>query len=134
MDDTDEIRAEIERLHRFFERWFNGAEGLSIDEFADSLDDDFYIATPQGAILDKRGIVTAVESHRGNGPLGISIENVIPRARERGGLRIVTYEEHQTRSSGNTVIISTVGLVPDANRPGGFSWLFVHETFSAAHT
>jgi hypothetical protein len=47
-------------------------------------------------------------------------------------MRIVTYEEHQTRSSGNRVIISTIGLIPDSNRPGGFSWLFVHETSLAA--
>ena len=134
MDDTDEIRAEIERLHRFFERWVNGAEGLSIDEFADSLDDDFYIATPQGAILDKRGIVTVVESNRGNGPVAITIENVKPRTRDSGGMQIVTYEEHQTRSSGDSSMISTVGLIPDSIRPGGFSWLFVHETSPASHS
>jgi hypothetical protein len=133
MDDTDEIRAEIERLHRFFEDWFNGVEGPTIDEFADSLDDGFYIVSPQGVILDKRGIVTAVGSNRGNEPLAISIENVKPRMRQSSGLRIVTYEEHQTRSSGNTVIISTVGLVPDSNRPGGFSWLFLHEASFALH-
>jgi hypothetical protein len=132
MDDTDEIRAEIERLHRFFEDWFNGAEGLTIDEFADSLDDRFYIVTPQGTILDMRDIVTLVGSNGGNGPVAINIENVKSRTRESGGMRIVTYEEHQTRSSGNRVIISTVGLIPDSNRPGGFSWLFVHETSLAA--
>lgn len=134
MDDTDEIRAEIERLHRFFENWFNGVEGLTIDQFADSLDDDFYIVAPLGVILDKRDIVIAIETNAGTEPVAINIENVELRRRESSDMQIATYEEHQTRSSGNTTIISTVGLVPDSNRPGGFSWLFVHETALDLHS
>jgi hypothetical protein len=132
VDDLQNIVAEIERLHQFFEDWFMGVGDRSIDEFAHSLDDDFYIVSPGGSTMDKRGIVEIVRSQAQTGGIAITVKNVELRTRNSSGMRIATYEEHQRRSSGTTVRISTAGLEPDSCRPGGFSWLFVHETLVAA--
>ena len=65
----------------------------------------------------------------GHGGVEIRIRNVDLRLQHASGIRIVTYEEHQRRPSESVALISTVGLLPDAARPGGLAWLFVHETF-----
>ena len=132
MTDMQEITKEIERLHRFFEDWYNGVGDRTIDEFADSLDDGFYIISPAGEVSDKEGIVEMVRTHSGTGEVEIRIENVELPGWDEPGVRIATYAEHQVRSTGYTVMISTVGLIADSTRPAGFRWLFVHETWLVA--
>lgn len=127
----DAVVHEIERLHEFFEDWFSGVKSRSIVEFADSLDEAFFIVSPGGDVSDKAQIVEAVENHRGAWPIEIQIENVHIR-REDGELLIGTYEEHQSRATQSAVMVSTVGLAADATRPGGFRWLFVHESWLIA--
>lgn len=56
------------------------------------------------------------------------IRNVELRSQLASGLQIVTYEEHQRRHADTVAMISAVSLLPDAAGPGGFVWLFVHET------
>lgn len=128
MDEAQQLATEIERLHHFFEDWYAGVDGRSIGEFADSLDDAFYIVSPGGDVLDKAGVVGMVHNHAETGNVEIQIRNVELRSRLASGLRIVTYEEHQRRRADTVAMISTVGLLPDAAGPGGFTWLFVHET------
>jgi hypothetical protein len=128
MDETQQLAGEIERLHQFFEDWYTGDGGRSIEEFADSLDDAFYIVSPGGDVLDKAGIVGMVHNSADTGNIEIRIRNVELKSRLASGIRIVTYEEHQRRRADTTAMISTVGLLPDAACPGGFTWLFVHET------
>lgn len=132
MTDTQELAREIERLHRFFEDWYNGVDDRMIDEFADSLDDDFFIVSPGGEMSDKERIVEMVRSHRDTESIEIRIGNVGSPRWDEPGVQIATYEEHQTRSSGNTVLTATVGLVADVARSGGFRWLFVHESWLVA--
>ncbi len=124
----DAVAQEIERLHSFFEDWFNGVEGRTISEFADSLDDGFYIVSPEGTMSNAETIVETVDSRRGAWPVQIQIEQVYIRSDE-GECLIATYEEHQSSATRSAVMLSTVGLVPDATRPGGFRWLFVHESW-----
>ena len=128
MIDAESVVHEIERLHKFFEDWFNGGHDRTIDEFTDSLDSDFYIVSPRSALSDRARIIETVGSHRGSWPVEIRIENVHIRS-EEGALLIATYEEHQNRGSQSAVLISTVGLIRDATRAGGFRWLFVHESW-----
>jgi len=73
-------------------------------------------------------IVAAVDSRRGAWPVEIQIEDVCSSS-EEGELLMATYEEHQSSATRSAVMVSTVGLVPDATRPGGFCWLFVHESW-----
>jgi hypothetical protein len=129
MDEVRQLATEIERLHRFFEDWYAGVGDRSIGEFADSLDEAFYIVSPAGDVSDKASIVGTVDGLGGTGDVEIRIRNVDLRLRHASGIRIVTYEEHQRRSSDAVAMISSVGLLPDAARPGGFAWLFVHETY-----
>ncbi|MFV1970768.1 MAG: DUF4440 domain-containing protein [Acidimicrobiia bacterium] len=122
------IAHEIERLHQFFEDWFNGVRSRSIEEFSDALDETFFIVSPMGDISDKARIVEAVDGRRGASPVEIHIGNVRIRRLE-GELLISTYEERQIRETESTVMAATVGLVPDSSRPGGFRWIFVHESW-----
>lgn len=124
----DAVQGEVERQHRFFEDWFNGVEGSAIDELADSLDDEFFIVSPNGTISDRSTIVKMVEEHWGSEPVDIHIENVELK-RDDPGLLIATYKEYQNRGAESAVIASTVGLVADSTKPGGFRWIFVHESW-----
>lgn len=124
----DAVRDEIERLHRFFEDWFTGVDGHSITEFSDSLDPQFFLVSPSAETLNKQSVVEGVADHFGRGPIEITIENVAV-AREDRGLTTATYEEHQYEQGQRTVIVSTVELAADTDTPGGYRWLFVHETW-----
>jgi len=128
MSAVQSVTDEIVRLHDFFQDWFNGHGDRSLDEFADALDDEFFIVSPSGAVADKTQIVASVESHADSGPMKIRIQNVELRRTGERDLFVATYEEHQERQSGPVALISTVGLRTDASCPGGFRWLFVHET------
>jgi len=122
------VTDEVVRLHDFFQDWFDGHGERSLDEFANTLDDAFFIVSPRGTVADKTQIVASVESHADSGPMKIRIKNVELRRAGEGDLLVATYEEHQERPNGTVARISTVGLRADASCPGGYRWLFVHET------
>ncbi|MEN8041969.1 MAG: DUF4440 domain-containing protein [Actinomycetota bacterium] len=124
---------EIGRLHRFFEDWFNGIADRTIEELADSLDDGFFIVSPDGARTDKGALVEIMRERRGAGPVRIWIEDASVE-HFVGDVTIGTYEEHQDRSGKRSCLLSTVALQPNPGAPGGFSWLFVHETRSDRYT
>jgi len=132
MSETLAVTNEIVRLHDFFQDWFNGARNHLIDEFADALDDAFFIVSPRGTVSDKDSIVAAVRGHANTGPIEIRVEHVEVRASGELGLVIATYEEHQERQVESAVLVSTVGLIADPSCPGGYRWYFVHETFYEA--
>ena len=123
------IGKEIVRLHDFFQDWFNDEGNRSIDEFADALDAAFFIVSPLGTVSDRKAIVAMVANSRGRGPVGIRIENIELRRSDGSGLHVATYEEHQQRPDESAAMISTVGLAVDVARPGGYRWIFVHETW-----
>jgi len=128
MSENQSLTDEIVRLHDFFQDWFNGHGDRSVDEFTDALDDAFFIVSPTGTVSDKTQIVGMVASHTGTGPMEICIENVELKRSGEGGLLIATYEEHQKRTGGTSALISTAGFRTDESTPGGYRWLFVHET------
>ena len=57
MDEVQRLSAEIERLHQFFEDWYAGVGDHLMEEFADSLDDAFYIVSPRGDVLDRGALL-----------------------------------------------------------------------------
>lgn len=122
------VRVEIERLHRFFEEWFRDGEGRSISEFADGLDSNFFVVSPSGGTMNRSAIVERVNELRGEETVDIRIESVELR-HDVDGFLVATYEEHQMRGNESTVRVSTVGLVVDATTPGGYRWIFVHESW-----
>lgn len=132
MSESESVANEVVRLHDFFQDWFSGTEDRSIEEFSDALDDAFYIVAPRGSVSDKETIVGMVASRRGMGRVQIRVENVDVRFRGNGDMLIATYEEHQERQTESAILVSTVGLTEDGSCPGGYRWLFVHETFYGA--
>jgi hypothetical protein len=123
------VTDEIVRLHDFFQDWFNGVEGRSLDECAHALDDAFYIVGPRGTTADKDQVLAMIAGGGIRGPVEIRIESVELRRSDSIGVHIVTYVEHQKRPDESAVIISSAGLATDAACPGGYRWLFVHETW-----
>jgi len=130
MDEHSDVAEEIERLHFFFEEWFSDGGDRRIEEFSDSLDDGFHLVSPDGSNLDKTAIVGIVEDLGSSGRVEIRIKNVVVRHMDESGLCIATYEEHQKRRGNTRTLISTVGFHADPSTPGGYRWLFVHETLA----
>lgn len=128
MTELSAVRTEIVRLHDFFEAWFNGVEGLSLAAFSNALDPQFYMVAPSGAKLSKAAVVNGVATQFGEDSAQISIRNVEIEYSDRSAVT-ATYEEHQVRGGAGSARITTVTMVTDRNAPGGYRWLFVHETW-----
>jgi len=128
MTNTNPVSAEVVRLHRFFDAWYDGTEGLTIDEFGDAMDPLFTIVGPDGQVLGREAIISAVENSFGKGGVRITVENFI--VIERDGYVVCRYDEVQTTRSGTTTRLSTAVMEPDDGAPGGFRWITVHETWA----
>jgi hypothetical protein len=128
MTELSGVRTEIVRLHDFFEEWFNGVEGMSLAVFSEALDEQFFMVAPSGAKLSKTAVVSAVETQFGKDSAQISIRNVEIEY-SAGSAVTATYEEHQIRGGNVSARITTVTMVIDRSAPGGYRWLFVHETW-----
>ena len=128
MTDRATVEQEVRRLHDFFADWFEGVDGRAIREFADSLDREFFIVSPEGLKSTKGEIVDGVTKLFGSGGVKITVRNVMIARNDRG-LVTATYEEHHDKGDYKTVRVSTVGMTCDADTPGGYRWLFVHETW-----
>ncbi len=131
MIDTEMVAREISRLHVFFEDWFRGDGSRSISELADSLDVEFFIVSPMGRKSNKASTVEGVRSLRGQRDVAIEIGHVVVE-RVDDSCVTATYEEHQTVGNQPSTRLSTVGMAIDEVAPGGFRWLFVHETWLIA--
>lgn len=121
------VQREVERLHKFFDDWFAGRGARQLSEFADSLDDSFYIVSPGGVRATKSEVVSAVEANMAGGDVRIAIDN-FEFVQNVRGMALAVYEEHQDRAGTRHVRLSSVGMVADSATPGGYRWLFVHET------
>jgi hypothetical protein len=128
MSESAAVANEIRRLHDFFEAWFSGFQGLSISDFSDALDPGFFMVTPTGSKIHRDAVVDAVAERFGGDSAKISIRNV-EIERTGSGVVTATYEEHQARVGQSTARISTVTMAEDETTPGGYRWLFVHETW-----
>jgi hypothetical protein len=122
------VRSEVIRLHRFFDEWYAGMDGMSIDEFADAMDPSFTIVTPEGHVLDRRAIVSAVEDGFGKGDVAIVVENF--HVVTAGDVSVCRYDEVQTHTGERTRRVSTAVMMADTRTPGGYRWIGVHETWS----
>jgi hypothetical protein len=120
--------AEVVRLHRFFDDWYNGLPGLTIAQFEDAMDRRFTIVTPDGDILKQPSIVAAVENGFGKGGITIGIENF--HVEDLGTAFVCRYDEIHKTPQEETRRISTAVLVIDQDTPGGYRWMSVHETWA----
>lgn len=130
MTTEDTVSAEVIRLHRFFDAWYEGKDGLRIEEFADAMDPLFTIVTPDGRVLGREAIIAAVQAAFGSGGVGISVENFA--VVERDGYVVCRYDEVHETDGGTTTRLSTAVMEPHGEAPGGYRWVAVHETWAPA--
>jgi len=124
---TDTAINEVVRLHEFFEAWYAGEPGRSIDEFTDALDDLFSIVTPNGSVMSRDEIAEAVAGGFQKRPVEITVENF--HVTEVGTAVVCRYDEVQTSNGSQTRRVSTAVLERDSETPGGLRWITVHETW-----
>jgi hypothetical protein len=120
--------AEVVRLHRFFDDWYNGLPGLTIAQFEDAMDRRFTIVTPDGDILSHPSIVAAVENGFGKGGITIAVENF--HVDDLGTAAVCRYDEIHETPKEVTRRISTAVMVIDQSTRGGYRWISVHETWA----
>ena len=122
-------RDEVVRLHRFFDAWYAGVDGLTIEEFSDAMDPTFVIVGPDGDIIGRDTVVSAVDAAFGKGGVSISVDHL--EVIERTGYVVCRYEETHTSAEATTVRISTAVMEPNGGTPGGYRWITVHETWAS---
>ena len=126
-----DVCQEIENLHRFFVRWFNGEAQLEEleSEFADHMDDDLFFMSPDGNQMGKEGLLAMFKGSLGKNPnFRIQIEDVQIR-RELKEVIVVTYKEIQQGAKASNppdnVRITTAIL----SKTQPFRWYHIHETW-----
>jgi hypothetical protein len=129
--------AEIERLHRFFEAWFQGSlprDPATFAACADALAPGFVQIDPQGRERERDGLLAALEAAHGcraAAPFAIAIAE--PRILlERDGLVLASYVERQHSGATGTARRSTAVLAAAPAAPLGVAWLHLQETWIAS--
>ena len=99
----DRCLDEIERLHRFFERWLGDAatDPAGFDRNEPAWPSDFTLITPDGAVLDRAAVVGWLGQARGvhvdpAAAFRIEIRSAAVRLALPGGFRLCTYDEWQS--------------------------------------
>jgi len=128
---ANDVRAEIEELHRFFVRWFNGTiEKKALEaNFGARLHRDMHITFPDGNTLDRDTLLSGfAQAHASNSAFRIDIRDV-KIAHEGMDTLLVSYEEWQrgakSSEKSDTARISTALL----SRQQPFVWFNIHETW-----
>ena len=141
-DDTvlDDVRAEIEAVHRFIAGWFRGDEPAGAEPFkaglAARLAPGFVNIQPAGRVLAPDVLLSSIEQGHGANPrFEIEIRDVALRFVDAGsggaggGLVLATYTELQRGALHSTppenARVSTVLL---ERTEAGFLWHHIHET------
>jgi hypothetical protein len=123
---------EVEELHEFFQKWFNGEvpdTDASFERFAGVLAPTFHIISPDGTVHDKASTLPVVRGGHGRGGMRIWIRNYEHRLLIGGSVAMATYEEWQETEEGTRGLLSTALLEQADGTPNGLRWLHVHETW-----
>lgn len=127
----NDVQNEIEDLHRFFVRWFNGTiEKEALEEnFGVRLHPDMHITFPDGNTLDRSMLLGGfANAHAGNPDFRIEIREV-KIVHEAVDTLLVSYEEWQrgakSSEKSDTARISTALL----GKQKPFIWFNIHETW-----
>ncbi len=133
-----EIRyqTEINELHRFFEKWFNGDlpdNDESFSRFSEVMAPDFVIVSPNGRLTDRQSLIAALRSAYGKWqdqaePGKIWIEHYQLMHTERA-MALVSYEEWQEVGGESRGRLSSALFRVRDGTPNGVEWLHVHETW-----
>jgi hypothetical protein len=130
----ESVTTEIEALHDFFARWFNGACAVEVfdREFVGLFDPSFTMVVPSGSLLvfDRlcSGLMTGYGQSHG---FAIAIRDVSVVA-EDDNVVVARYQELQVSSrhsaDARNARWSTVVFARDPSCRNGLRWMFVHET------
>ena len=91
----ENVRTEVEALHRFFVGWFSGALDESEFEtgFLNRFESEFLLIPPVGSLLTLSELTSSIRCAYGSNPdFRIAIRNVRVR-QEFDGVIVATYEE-----------------------------------------
>ncbi len=134
----EQCRLEVVELHQFFQDWFNAAlesSDESFARFADVIDEDFVIISPNGVMTARGPLVDRLRksyggSKTGEGDTGarIWIENYRLH-RVAGDLAVVTYEEWQDLGGEVRGRLSSAVFGRREGTPNGVVWLHLHEVW-----
>lgn len=128
MGDVDgRFATEVADLHRFFEDWFRGSTERRIEEFADRLDEQFFIVGPNGQTHGRDDIVRLVEERFGSYDVAISTSD--PSVATSVPVIVGSYREHHEFQGDTTHRVATAVMVQDDSIGTGMRWLSVHETW-----
>ncbi|MHA1976264.1 MAG: hypothetical protein ACW98I_05125 [Candidatus Hodarchaeales archaeon] len=130
------LNSEVNELHLFFQKWFNGEvhkSNLIFQRFTTVLHPNFVLISPDGRKRSKNEIIQEVWDAYGsrdpqNNPMKIWIENYVYQG-EFDSIYIINYEEWQNNNSNNKGRVSTAIFKKASNLYNNLSWLHVHETW-----
>ena len=123
---------EVEKLHRFFDQWYNAAcsqDDLPVLE--DALDEDFSLVAPSGVVLSRREIIDVVTRGYGQRP-GLEITvNHFATLLETPEVVVGRYvERHQLAEEVSERV--SLAVFRCATEDGRLRWVAVHETWRSA--
>lgn len=125
---------EVFELHRFFQEWYLGEvddpNGEAFGRVSEVLAEDFHIVTPEGKMLGRSEILTAVRGAHGSKSADFRIRTEKCHFRAGGrGIGVVTYEEWHDEGGKSRGRLSTAVFQDRADAPNGVRWVHVHETW-----
>lgn len=127
----NDVRREIEDLHRFFVDWFTGrAEKSALNAILlSALDESLLFISPDGHRLARDTLLDGLRAGHGTNPdFRIAIRDVTVQ-QDLGDHVLATYTEWQrgSRTSGQPENARVATVVMTREKP--FRWLSVHETW-----
>ncbi|MFT5425392.1 MAG: hypothetical protein ACI9ZT_000318 [Gammaproteobacteria bacterium] len=127
----ENVRTEVEDLHRFFVGWFSGVLDESEFEtgFLNRFDPDFLLIPPAGSLLTLSELTSSIRSDHGSNPdFRIAIRNVRVH-RVFDGEIVATYEEWQRNAIASTPAENARIATVLFKKTEPLQWLHVHETW-----
>ena len=127
----ENVRTEVEDLHRFFVGWFSGALDESEFEtgFLNRFESEFLLIPPVGSLLTLSELTSSIRCAHGSNPdIRIAIRNVRVR-REFDGVIVATYEEWQRNAIASTPAENARIATVLFKKTEPLQWLHVHETW-----
>ena len=127
----ENVRAEVEALHRFFVGWFSGVIDESEFEtgFLNRFEPEFLLIPPAGSLLTLSELASSIQCAHGSNPdFRIAIRNVRVRW-EFDRVIVAIYEEWQRNAIASTPAANARIATVLFKKAEPLQWLHVHETW-----
>ena len=129
-------QSEVNELHTFFQKWFNGElhkSNLIFQRLTTVFHPQFTLISPIGEERKRNEVIQGIWDAYGTrdpkkNPMRIWIENYIYKG-EFNSIYIVTYEERQSSNSNKRGRLSTAIFEQATNNYNDIRWLHVHQTW-----